>query len=109
MLACINAFMLVYVYVDSECHHSINIFSQFVCLSIERHSIILHMNTAGFAAAYPANGSTVEGRPTANVMLVHHCGFRLLFGGLSIRQLEFQELVGFLKATERHCRPTKER
>lgn len=101
-----HAFMLTCVYVNSECKQY---FSQLVGLCIEGHSIVLHMNAAGLTAAYPTDGSTIERRPAANVMLVHHCGFRLLFGRLSIWQLEFQELIGFLKAAEGHGSPTKAR
>lgn len=103
-----HAFMLacVYVSVHSECNHSMNIFSQLIGLSVEGHTIRLHMNAAGLTAAHPANRSAVEGRPAANVMLVHHCGFRLLFD-LSFWQLEFQELVGLLEATVGHGEPSK--
>lgn len=85
------------------------VFSQLLGLCIKRHSIILHMNAARLTAAYPANWSTVEGRPAANVVLVHHWRFRLLFGRLSVWQLEFQELVGLLEAAEGHGSPTKAR
>lgn len=105
-----HAFMLACVYVHRECNHSMNIvFSQLVGLSIEGHGIVLHMNAAWLAAAHPANRSAVEGRPAADVMLVYHCRFRLLFGRLSVWQLEFQELVGLLKAAKGHGRPGKVR
>lgn len=98
-----------YVYGHSEwCNHRMNIFSQLVGLSIKRH-ICLHMNAAGFTAAHPTNRSAVEGRPAADVMLVHHCGFRFLFGCLSFWQLEFHELAGLLKATIGHGTPSKAR
>lgn len=85
-----------------------NIFSQLVGLSIKGHNIRLHMNAAWLTAAHPANRSAVEGRPAADVMLIH-CGFRLLFCGLRIWQLEFQELVGLLEAAVWHSRPRKAR
>lgn len=98
-----------YVPVHSECNHRINIFSQLVGLSIERHSIRLHMNAAGLIAAHPANRSAVEGRPAADVMLVHHCRILLLFGRLRFWHLEFHELVGLLEATIGQGTPSKAR
>lgn len=103
-----DAFMRVCVCMCTECNHSINIFSQLIGLSIEGHSICLHMNGARLTAAHPANRCTVEGRPATDVLLVHHCGFRLLFG-LSFWQLEFHELVGLLEAAVGHGRPSKAR
>lgn len=111
MLTCVHAFMLACVYVSehSECNHSMNMFSQLVGLSIEGHSIRLHMNAAGFTAAHPANRGAVEGRPAADVLLVYHSWFRLLFGRLRFWQLEFQELVCLLKAAEGHGTSSKGR
>ena len=109
MLKFIQTVMLACVYVHSVCNHSMYIFSQLVGLSIKGHSIRLHVNAAGLIAAHPANRSTVEGGPAANVMLVHHCRFRLLFGCLSVWQLEFHELVGLFKASEGYGSPNKAR
>ena len=110
MLTCMHAFMpaFVYVSVHSECNHSMNIFSQLVGLSIEGHSIRLHMNAAWLTAAHPANRSAVEGRPAADVLLVHYCGFGFLFR-ISFWKLEFQELVGLLEAAEGYGTPSKAR
>lgn len=106
---CMHSCLRVCMCLCSVCNHSMNNFSQLIGLSIEGHNISLHMDAAGLTAAHPANRSAIEGRPAANVMLVHHCWFRLRFGRLSFRQLEFQELIGLLEATKWHGAPNKTR
>ncbi|MEQ2203574.1 hypothetical protein XENOCAPTIV_000953 [Xenoophorus captivus] len=84
-------------------------FSQLICLSIKGYSIRLHVDAAGLAAGHPANRGTIEGGTAADVVLVHHCGFRLLFGHLSIWQLEFHELVGLFEAAVGYGHPSQTR
>ena len=77
--------------------------SQLVRLSVEGR---LHVDAAvRLIVSHPANRSAVEGRPTANFALVHHWWLRLYFGCLW--KLEFQELVGFLKASKWQCSPKR--
>lgn len=81
-------------------------FSQLLSLSIKRHGIRLHVKVAGFAAAHPADGSAVEGRPASGVVLVHQRRLRVQFGS-RLWHLEFHELVGFFKAAEGHGTPAE--
>lgn len=108
MYACVHAFMCVCVCAQRALSQY-GYFSQLVCLAIKRHSIRLHMKAAGVAAAHPADRSAVERRPAPDSLLVHHCGFRLLFGLLRFWQLEFHELVGLFKAAKGHGAPTNAR
>lgn len=90
------------------CIHAQKTFLQLISLSIKRHSIHVHVDAAGFTAAHPTNGSAVEGRPAGCVMLVHHGRLWVQFGS-RFGQLKLHELVGFLKATEGHGAPGKNR
>lgn len=78
--------------------------SQLVRL-LKGHSLRLHVNGTGLAAAHPANWRAVEGRPAADVVLEYHVRFRLRLGHLGFWQLEFHELFGLLEAAVGHGTP----